>query len=81
MILAFINYEPLTYHNGSYSYPAWAQAIGWSITGGTILCIPGYAIFNTLRADGESFVAVCGFAISFTPLNFHLSISEIEEHN
>lgn len=58
MILALINYEPLTYHNGNYQYPFWAQAIGWSITGITLLCLPGYAIFNIVRADGETFSAV-----------------------
>lgn len=58
MVLSLINYEELTYHNGSYQYPVWAQAIGWSITGSTLLCIPGYAIFNFARADGESFTDV-----------------------
>ena len=54
MILALINYEQLSYHNGNYQYPVWAQAIGWTITGGTLMCIPGYAIFNIVRADGAS---------------------------
>lgn len=54
MILALVNYEPLTYHNGKYIYPGWAHAIGWSIVAGTILCIPGYAIFSIIRSNGET---------------------------
>jgi Sodium:neurotransmitter symporter family len=54
MILALINYEPLTYHNGNYIYPIWAQAIGWTTVAVTLLCIPAYAIFNVCRAEGST---------------------------
>lgn len=58
MILALINYQPLTYHNTNYEYPVWAHIIGWGITACTLLCIPAYAIFNICRADGSSFYEV-----------------------
>lgn len=54
MILALINYQPLTYHNGNYKYPAWAHSIGWGTVVGTLTCIPGYAIFNIVRANGAT---------------------------
>jgi solute carrier family 6 (neurotransmitter transporter, taurine) member 6 len=53
-ILALVNYENLTYHNGKYIYPGWAHAIGWCTVTFTVLCIPGYAVFNVYRAEGAS---------------------------
>lgn len=58
MILSLFNYQPLTYHNGSYKYPNWAHYIGWSITAFTILCIPAFALFNIFRAEGSTFYEV-----------------------
>ncbi|CRL04725.1 CLUMA_CG017785, isoform A [Clunio marinus] len=54
MILALINYQPLTYHNGTYEYPFWAHIIGWGVVIATILCIPAFAIFNVYNNEGSS---------------------------
>lgn len=83
MILALFNYEPLTYHNGKYIYPIWAHCIGWGITIATLLCVPGYAIFNVCRAEGTCFSEVRQNFLSFSK-SFGLkleSFTEIKEYD
>jgi hypothetical protein len=52
--LALINYKPLTYQHGNYEYPLWAHIVGWCITGATLLCIPVFAFFNLINAEGPN---------------------------
>ncbi|XP_055916216.1 sodium- and chloride-dependent GABA transporter ine isoform X2 [Eupeodes corollae] len=54
-ILSLINYHGPTYHNGRYVYPEWAYAMGWIFASMSLICIPGYALINYLRAPGETF--------------------------
>ncbi|XP_059614816.1 sodium- and chloride-dependent GABA transporter ine isoform X1 [Phlebotomus argentipes] len=55
-VFSLINYEQPTYHNGLYSYPNWAIALGWAIASTSLICIPTYAIVNIVRANGETFL-------------------------
>ncbi|GFO44260.1 transporter [Plakobranchus ocellatus] len=52
-IIAFglANYSPME-HDG-YTYPMYANIIGWAIALSSILCIPGFAIFSIIRAKGS----------------------------
>ncbi|XP_071846711.1 sodium- and chloride-dependent glycine transporter 1-like isoform X2 [Apostichopus japonicus] len=46
LIYTFVDYTPASL--GDYSYPPWAQAIGWFLTFTSILCIICYAIYNVI---------------------------------
>ncbi|KAH8389536.1 hypothetical protein KR200_003338, partial [Drosophila serrata] len=54
-VLSLINYHEPTYHNGRYTYPDWAYGIGWMFASLSLICIPGYALINFLRASGDTF--------------------------
>ncbi|KAG5330985.1 INE protein, partial [Acromyrmex heyeri] len=54
-VFSLIDYEPPTYHNGDYIYPWWAEAIGWGIASLSLICIPAFAVYVFVRADGATF--------------------------
>uniref|UniRef100_A0A182QL93 Transporter n=1 Tax=Anopheles farauti TaxID=69004 RepID=A0A182QL93_9DIPT len=54
-IFSLINYEAPTYHNGKYHYPGWAHGLGWTIASASLVCIPSYAVYQILRAEGDTF--------------------------
>ncbi|XP_029663418.1 sodium- and chloride-dependent GABA transporter ine-like isoform X1 [Formica exsecta] len=54
-VFSLIDYEPPTYHNGDYTYPWWAEAIGWGIASLSLICIPAFAVYVFVRADGVTF--------------------------
>ncbi|KAG1672550.1 Sodium-dependent dopamine transporter [Nymphon striatum] len=43
-------HRPLEYRG--HSYPAWATALGWMISGSSVLCIPAVAIIKIIRTPG-----------------------------
>jgi len=50
-ILFFIvNHKPLKFYN--YLYPGWANALGWILSLASILCVPGWVIFEIYRRPG-----------------------------
>lgn len=51
MIFALTSFGPLEYDQ--YVYPWQANIIGWSIALSSILCIPGFAIYQFVRTPGE----------------------------
>ncbi|XP_060596173.1 sodium-dependent dopamine transporter-like [Ruditapes philippinarum] len=51
MIFGLVNYVPLEYDD--YAYPWQANFIGWCIALSSILCIPGFAIYQFLRTKGS----------------------------
>nr|CAH7746159.1 unnamed protein product [Callosobruchus chinensis] len=55
-VFLIIDYEPPTYNNGRYHYPAWAIAIGWVIASLSIFCIPIYMMVVFLNSEGSTFV-------------------------
>ncbi|XP_040163592.1 sodium- and chloride-dependent GABA transporter ine isoform X1 [Anopheles arabiensis] len=54
-IFSLINYEAPTYHNGKYHYPGWAHGLGWTIASASLVCIPSYAVYQIVRAEGNTF--------------------------
>ncbi|KAG7206515.1 hypothetical protein KM043_003860 [Ampulex compressa] len=54
-VFSLIDYEPPTYHNGEYEYPWWAEAIGWGIASLSLVCIPAFAIYELVNAEGKTF--------------------------
>ncbi|XP_076235987.1 solute carrier family 6 member inebriated [Calliopsis andreniformis] len=53
-VFSLIDYEPPTYRNGEYEYPWWAEAIGWGIASLSLICIPAFAIYEFIRANGDT---------------------------
>ncbi|XP_034840446.1 sodium-dependent dopamine transporter [Maniola hyperantus] len=48
-----LDYEPLQYEG--YVYPVWANALGWTIAGSSVICIPTVAIYKILTTKGTFF--------------------------
>ncbi|XP_020706589.1 sodium- and chloride-dependent GABA transporter ine isoform X1 [Athalia rosae] len=55
-VFSLIDYEPPTYRNGEYIYPWWAETLGWGIASLSLICIPAFAIYVLLRAEGDTFL-------------------------
>ncbi|KAJ8667702.1 hypothetical protein QAD02_009365, partial [Eretmocerus hayati] len=56
-VFSLIDYEPPHYtkSNGKYLYPWWAEAIGWGIASLSLICIPAFAIYVLVQAEGTTF--------------------------
>ncbi|KAG8546643.1 hypothetical protein GDO81_030150 [Engystomops pustulosus] len=50
-LFSLIKYTPLKYNN-RYVYPPWGYAIGWLMAISSMICIPVYAAYITLRTKG-----------------------------
>lgn len=50
IIYGLMGYEPLRYEN--YVYPAWANTLGWSIAGSSMIMIPAIAIYKLITTPG-----------------------------
>ncbi|XP_055315143.1 sodium- and chloride-dependent GABA transporter ine isoform X3 [Sitodiplosis mosellana] len=53
-IFSLFSYEPPTYDNGHYKYPAWAHGIGWSFAAASLGCIPVFAVISIIRGEGDT---------------------------
>ncbi|XP_031620588.1 sodium- and chloride-dependent GABA transporter ine isoform X2 [Contarinia nasturtii] len=53
-LFSLFNYEPPTYDNGDYKYPAWAHWIGWSFTAASLGCIPIFGVIAIIRGNGNT---------------------------
>ncbi|XP_067930478.1 creatine transporter-like [Watersipora subatra] len=51
-VMMWVEFEPLKYAD-KYTYPAWAQAIGICMAFASMLCIPGYAVYEMVKAPGS----------------------------
>ncbi|KAI8434995.1 hypothetical protein MSG28_003438 [Choristoneura fumiferana] len=51
-VASLVDYTPPSYRQ--YQYPAWAQALGWTIASLSLLCIPVYAVVVVARAPGKT---------------------------
>ncbi|CAH2001028.1 unnamed protein product, partial [Acanthoscelides obtectus] len=51
IVYGLLGYEPLTYEK--YVYPSWANALGWAITGSSVIMIPGVALYMFLTTRGS----------------------------
>jgi len=54
-IFSLIIYTPVKY--GNYEYPGWAEGIGWTISGLTILLIPGTMVYVLIRNYDGSIIS------------------------
>ncbi|ALC41674.1 DAT [Drosophila busckii] len=50
-VYGLLDYEPLKY--ADYVYPDWANALGWSIAGSSVIMIPTVAIYKLLTTPGS----------------------------
>ncbi|KAM4747330.1 sodium- and chloride-dependent betaine transporter-like isoform 2-T2 [Rhinophrynus dorsalis] len=50
-LFSLIKYMPLKYNN-RYVYPPWGYAVGWFMAISSMICIPLYAIYSTLKTKG-----------------------------
>lgn len=59
-MFSLIDYEPPHYtrSDGKYMYPWWAEAIGWGIASLSLVCIPAFAIYVFVQAEGTTFTEV-----------------------
>ena len=51
MVFGLVTYTPLVYD--TYTYPVGATIIGWGIALSSILCIPGFALYQILISKGS----------------------------
>ncbi|KAK2175343.1 hypothetical protein NP493_735g00005 [Ridgeia piscesae] len=56
MIFNWVQYRPVTY--GKYTFPDYAEGIGWGIAGLSIICIPLGMIRGMLNTPGDSLYQV-----------------------
>lgn len=57
-MFSMLSYEPPTYDNGEYHYPAWAHGIGWGFTAASLGCIPIFAVISIIRGSGNTIIKV-----------------------
>lgn len=51
IVYGLMGYEPLSYED--YVYPRWANVLGWTIAGSSIIMIPGVAICKLIMTPGS----------------------------
>ena len=56
-VILVVRWKPLSYSDKT-PYPDWAQAFGLMLSLASMVCIPAYAIYYLLRAEGSSFYEV-----------------------
>lgn len=50
MIVSIINFKPLTYDD--YTFPLWANRIGWGIALSSMILVPAYIIYKFMNVRG-----------------------------
>ena len=56
MIFNWVQYQPVNY--GKYTFPEYAEGIGWGIAGLSIICLPLGMIRGVVTTPGESLCEV-----------------------
>ncbi|CAH0555426.1 unnamed protein product [Brassicogethes aeneus] len=51
IVYGLLGYEPLSYED--YVYPAWANVLGWTIAGSSVIMIPAVAIIKIIMTPGS----------------------------
>lgn len=54
LIYTFVDYVPASF--GDYTFPPWAEAIGWTLTMTGLLCIVVYAFYNIIHLQTGSLI-------------------------
>jgi len=50
VIVSIINFKPLTYDD--YTFPLWANRIGWGIALSSMILVPAYIIYKFMSVRG-----------------------------
>lgn len=53
IVYGLLGYEPLSYED--YTYPTWANILGWVIAGSSVIMIPIVAIYKFLTTSGSCY--------------------------
>lgn len=53
IVYGLLGYEPLSYEG--YTYPTWANILGWAIAGSSVIMIPIVAIYKLLTTPGTCY--------------------------
>uniref|UniRef100_A0A8D0GBE5 Transporter n=1 Tax=Sphenodon punctatus TaxID=8508 RepID=A0A8D0GBE5_SPHPU len=71
VIVSIINFKPLTYDD--YTFPPWANRIGWGIALSSMMLVPAYIIYKFLNVRGtfKERLAYC-----ITPENEHHLVAQ-----
>uniref|UniRef100_A0A7M4E4S6 Transporter n=1 Tax=Crocodylus porosus TaxID=8502 RepID=A0A7M4E4S6_CROPO len=71
VIVSIINFKPLTYDD--YTFPLWANRIGWGIALSSMILVPAYIIYKFLNVRGtfKERLAYC-----ITPENEHHLVAQ-----
>ncbi|XP_078524472.1 sodium-dependent noradrenaline transporter [Lissotriton helveticus] len=71
VIVSIITFKPLTYDE--YTYPLWANRIGWGIAMSSMILVPAYIIYKflTVRGSFKERLAYC-----ITPENEHHLVAQ-----
>lgn len=48
----WVQYEPMKY-GADYTYPPWAQAVGLCMAFSSMMCVPAYAVYAMVKAEGS----------------------------
>lgn len=51
-VFYFVKYEPIKYAK-TYHYPWWGEALGFAISGSSVIFVPAYAIYFLLKTPGS----------------------------
>lgn len=51
IVYGLMGHQPLVYE--SYTYPPWANLLGWGIAGSSMIMIPGMAIYKMIVTPGS----------------------------
>ncbi|XP_074600851.1 sodium- and chloride-dependent creatine transporter 1-like [Brevipalpus obovatus] len=78
LLLSIFLLEPIKY-NGTYVYPGWAIAFGWSLALSSILSIPSYWIYAYANAPGKTFKAKWKYLTGNSPSPHYQSDISPEE--
>lgn len=50
-IFYFVKYQPIRYAK-TYEYPGWGEALGFCISGSSMIWVPGYALYFLYKTPG-----------------------------
>ena len=50
-VFYFAKYTPITYAK-TYAYPGWGEALGFCISGSSMIWVPGYALYYLWKTPG-----------------------------
>ena len=56
MIFNWVDYTPVSY--GAYTYPGWAEGLGWALAALSLICIPMGMIKSVVEAEGSNICQV-----------------------